>query len=353
LDRRCSADRISPFRDYIAADSRERLKVLLDGLGLWAVFNDPPDHSRRRALMAKAFTSRAVDGLAPMIEGLVDRLLDAAVERGRIDLIADFAYPLPATVIAAIVGVGAADIDRVKRWSDGLATFVGSAIAVPDRYDRAVEAMREFAAYVNDLVDDRRNAPKNDLISDLLAVEDRGARLTPDEIVQTCVLATFAGHETTTNLIGNGMLALLRNPDQLERLHSDLTRIETAVEEFMRYDGPAQAVTRIAREPIAMHGFEIARGDRIFIVLNAADRDPRQFSEPDRLDVSRADNRHVAFGHGAHFCLGAPLARLEGQVAFRRLLTRFRALEPIAEPEWHENFVLRGVKRLDLRFRPA
>jgi cytochrome P450 len=355
LDRRLSADRITPFRDHLAARERASLGDLLGMLGLWAVFNDPPQHTRRRALLNKAFTPRAVAALRPAIAALVGGLVDAIAGRPRFDLIADFAYPLPATVIAGMIGVPASDLDRFKRWSDDIALFVGSALATPNKRERALSGMREMADYFRAMVAQHRARPREDILSGLIAAEEEGKRLSEDEIVASCILLLFAGHETTTNLIGNGMLALLRHPRELALLRAQPERTPDAVEEMLRYDGPTQAMTRIALEDIDIEGARgerrrIGRGDRLFLMLNAANRDGEVFAEPDRFSVTRSDNRHVAFGYGPHFCLGAPLARLEGEIGIRALVTRLPDLA-LAEsaPLWSDSFVLRGVKALALR----
>jgi len=354
LDRRLSADRITPFERHLSQDSRAEIADLLRGLGLWAVFNDPPKHTRLRGLMNRAFTSSAVEGLRPAVEALVDRLIAGVAGRGRMDLIADFAYPLPAAVIAALLGVPHTALEQVKLWSDDLAAFVGSALATPDKRQRAQAAIKEMSGYFHSLVAERRAEPRDDLLSALTAAEERGDVLSEEELIATCVLLLFAGHETTTNLIGNGLLALLRNPVQRHALAADPTLVGGAVEELLRYDGPAQALTRVATEDLEMGGRRIARGHRVFVNLSAANRDPAQFAQPDELDVRRADNRHLAFGHGIHFCIGAPLARLEAQIAFPRLLRRLPALSLDTDaPPWNDSYVLRGVKALPLSFSPV
>jgi cytochrome P450 len=353
LDRRLSADRIGALAAGLAPDTRAALQELLGGLGRWAVFTDPPDHTRLRGLMNRAFTSRAVEGLAPVIHAIVDGLLDRAVPRGRMDVIADFAYPLPAAVIGHMLGVPVSDLGLIKQWSDELATFVGTALTTPDRRDRAQRGLVELSAYFRGLVREHRARPRDDVMSALIAAEERGDVLSEDELVATCVLLMFAGHETTTNLIGNGLLALLKHPGELEALQRGQRDPVAAVEELLRYDGPAQAVTRIATAEVEIEGRTIPRGARVVLVLNAANRDDRQFADPDRLDLARRDNRHVAFGHGIHFCLGAPLARLEAQIGLPRLLARVTELRLATDAlAWSDALVLRGVRALPLAFEP-
>jgi cytochrome P450 len=245
---------------------------------------------------------------------------------GRMDVIRDFAYPLPITVIAEMIGVPREDREAFKIWSDELAKFIGSAFATPDKYERGARAITAMADYFRRMIPARRAHPREDIMSALVAAWERDDPRGEDELVASCILLLFAGHETTTNLIGNGVLALLRHPGQARALrdHADLTG--SAVEEILRYDGPTPAMVRVAVEAIGLEGHTIRRGDRVFTMINAANRDPRQFAEPDRLDLARANNRHIAFGYGIHFCLGAALARLEGRVALEETLQRF--------PEW-------------------
>ena len=351
LDRRFSADRITPFAKHLSADSHAAIADLLQGLGDWAVFTDPPKHTRLRGVMNTAFTSRAIESREPVIQNLVDRLLDAIVPVGRTDLIADFAYPLPAAVIAGMLGASADDLDRIKRWSDDLAAFVGSALATPDKRTRAQVAMVDMSTYFRALVTARRAEPREDMMSALLAGEGRADGLTEDELVATCVLLLFAGHETTTNLIGNGLVALLRHPSQLAALAAEPLLAGSAVEELLRYDGPTQAVTRIAVEDVELRGRQIRRGARVFLNLSAANRDPEQFADPEDLDVRRPDNRHIAFGHAIHFCVGAPLARLEARLAIPAVLRRLPELRLDTDAlRWSDSYVLRGVAALPLSF---
>jgi cytochrome P450 len=354
LDRAMSADRVRPFFDVLPGEEQRRLADLGRYLTLWAVFKDAPDHTRLRGLMNRAFTPRAVEALRPNIERIVDDLLDAIVERGNADLIADFAYPLPASVIMDMLGVPRSDLGVMKVWSDDIALFVGIARATPDKYAKAQAGTREMAAYFRRLVAERRKAPREDMISALIAAEEAEARLTEDEIVASCILLLFAGHETTANLIGNGVLAFLRHPAELAKLRARPALAESAVEECLRYDGPSGALARVVAVDHEMGGRLLKAGERVYAWMNAANRDPRRFSNPDRFDIARPDNRHLTFGHGAHFCLGAPLARLEAQIAFPRLFERLQGLELTTDKfEWMDSLILRGVKKLPVRFAPV
>jgi cytochrome P450 len=350
-DPRLSADRITPFLEHQAPAARAGLETLGRQVGRWAVFTDPPTHTRLRSLINRAFTSRAVERVRPRVEAIVAELLAAVEARGGMDVIREFAYPLPVAVIAELLGVPPGDREPLKRWSDELAVFVGSAREAPDKYARAGQGAGEMSEYFRDLIARRRAEPRDDVVSGLVAAEERGAVLTEDELVATCVLLLFAGHETTTNLIGNAVLALLRQPAALEAWRRDPSLTPTAVEELLRYDGPGPAMVRVTREDLELHGVTVRRGERLFLMINAANRDPRQFVDPDRLDLRRGDNRHLAFGHGPHFCVGAPLARLEAQVALPALIGRLPGLELATDRlEWLDSLIFRGVAALPVRF---
>ncbi|MDX1711548.1 MAG: cytochrome P450 [Rhodovibrionaceae bacterium] len=357
-DRRLSSDRISPFFDHLPEAERRRLEPLRDHLARWLVFMDPPGHTRLRALMNKAFTPRAVARLRGSVGEIVDDLLDAAEDKGHWDVIDDLGYPLPATVIADLLGVPRRDVGHLKRWSDDLGAFVLTSRLDEGRHDRAAAAVGEMENYFADLVRHRRAARRDDLVSGLVAAEEAGDFLSVEELVAACVLLLFAGHETTTHLIGNGLLALIQNPVQMAALRArldDEAAVRNAVEEMLRFDGPVLSVTRNVVEDIETGGQHLRADERLFFLLAAAGRDPASFPDPHSFDIARAEApRHVNFAHGIHFCLGAPLARLEGEVAFPRLLRRFREIA-LAEPghEWSDSLVIRGLTRLPVETRPS
>ena len=310
---------------------------------------DPPEHTRLRNLVSKAFTLPVIEGMRPHIQEIVDGLLDAVQERDEFDLIRDLAYPLPVIVIAEMLGVPPEDREDFKRWSDDLAATLGGPFVGPDMFERARKSGQEMADYFRAVIAERREEPRDDLLSGLIAAEERGEVLSEEELLATCMLLMAAGNETTTNLIGNGMVALLRNPDQLQKLRNDPSLVESAVEEFLRYDGPIQGTARVATEEIEVGGRKVEEGQLVFTLLGAADRDPAQFSNPEELDITRQDNRHIAFGYGVHFCIGSPLARVEGQIAFQTLLRRWPNLTLATEEvEWGPTFILRGPKSLPL-----
>jgi cytochrome P450 len=350
-DARLSADRITPFANALKQPERRDAAALIDMLTRWAVFIDPPDHTRIRRLLNAGFTPRAIDRLAPGIGQVVDRLLDGVAGKGRMDLIGDFAYPLPATVIAILIGAPARDIDLFKRWSDDMAAFVGSAVTRPQRRETAAVAAREMAAYFRDLVAERRARPGGGIIDELIAARDGGGALTEDELVATSVLLLFAGHETTTHLIANGMLALIDHPHEMDLLRAQPELMPQAVEEMLRYDGPVMALTRVAREDLEIAGSRIPAGDLLFLMVNSANRDPAAFDDPDTFKSERDAAAHLAFGLGPHYCLGAPLARLEARIAMTELLRRLGRIEAVeSKPEWLDTLVLRGMRRFPIAF---
>ncbi len=313
------------------------------------LFQDPPDHTRLRALVSRAFTPRVVEGLRPRIQQVVDEIIDRALDARSMEVIGDLAYPLPVTVISEMLGVPAGDQESIKGWSADIARSL-DAIGLqvdPDIVERGRVARRAIGDYFRQLLPERRRQPRNDLLSLLIAAEEQGDKLSEGELLSTCILLYIAGHETTVNLIGNGLLALLRHGDQLRRLREEPALAASAVEELLRYDGPVQRTARFTTVDVEIGGRAIDKGAMVVTVIGAANRDPAQFPDPDRLDLGRVDNRHIAFGFGIHFCLGAPLARLEGQVALGTLARRLPALALATDTlEWRESQVLRGLKAL-------
>ena len=322
-------------------------------IGLSMLDRDPPDHTRLRGLVSKAFTPRVVEGLRPRVQEIVDGLIARAERAGGMDLIEEFAYPIPVNVICEMLGVPVEDHERFKGWSLDLARGLDSIMLPPDSEvaKRSGIARQGLAEYFRALIAERRASPRGDLLSGLIAAEEAGDKLSEAELLATCVLLLVAGHETTVNLIGNGMLALLRHPDQIRRLRENPALIGSAVEELLRYDGPVQRTARTADQDVTIRGITIPKGEIVMPFIGAADRDPAQFPDPDRLDIARADNRHVAFGMGIHFCLGAPLARIEGQIAINTLVQRLPKLAlATAKPEHRQSLTLRGLVALPVRF---
>lgn len=350
LDSGMSSDRLRPFFATLPPAEAQKLAELARYLTLWMVFRDPPEHTRLRRLAAKVFHVRSIHALRPNVEGLTRWLLDSLDGKTEFDFIADFAGPLPALVIMDMLGVPREELGRLKRLSDEMALFIGSARDAPEKYERAAAATREMAAIFRELILARREAPQRDLLTELVRLDDGGDRLTEDELVATCILLLFAGHETTTHHLANGLRALLAFPRELEKLRADPSLAPAAVEELLRYDGPIGAQVRIVRQQHELHGKTLRAGERVFLLMNAANRDPRAYDDPDRLDLERNGPPHLTFGFGAHICLGFPLARLEGQIALPAVLARWRRIELAGEaPEWMDSMVLRGMKALPLR----
>jgi cytochrome P450 len=340
-----------PIAAFVAA--RFGLQIPPTGMGLSMLDRDPPDHTRLRGLVSKAFTPRVIEQLRPHIQQIVDGLLDKVEGEPGMDLIEQFAYPLPVIVICEMLGVPVADHERFKGWGLDIARGLDAILLPPDSpvAQRSMQARHALAAYFRELIAERRTAPRDDMLSGLIAAEEAGDKLTEDELLATCVLLLVAGHETTVNLIGNGSLALLRHPDQRKRLQEDPGLITTAVEELLRFDGPVQRTARIPSEDVTFGGKTIGKGEMVMPFIGAADRDPAQFSDPDRLDIGRTDNRHIAFGWGIHFCIGAPLARVEGQIAINTLLRRKPKLALATDkPEHRQSLTLRGLSHLPVAF---
>ncbi len=348
-DRRWSSD----FRNAEQPGFEPDLEIL--GESRPFLFLDPPDHTRLRGLVSRAFTPRVVEGLRSRIQELVNDLLDRVAADGRMDVIGDVAYPLPVTVISEMLGVPPDDHETFKGWSQELARSLDpEPNPSADVLGRIKKALDSFDDYFRGLIDERRRVPKEDLLSSLIEAEEKGDRLTEAELLATCRLLLVAGHETTVNLIGNGLLALLRHPDQLRMLKDDLSLAPSAVEEVLRYDPPVQLTGRIALEDIEVAGVTVPRGHNVILLLGAANRDPDQFARPEQFDITRNDDSHLAFGFGIHFCVGSPLARLEGQIALATLARRFNAMELQTEaPDYKENIVLRGLRSLPVAFSAA
>ena len=320
-------------------------RILVKTIPLSLLDMDPPEHTRVRALVSKAFTPRAVGRLQGRIREITDRLLDEVAGRRRFDVIAALGYPLPITVIAEMLGVRAEDMGAFEGWSNTLALTVdpmlgGKQVAAIKR------AAEQVYAYFEGVIAERRREPRDDLVTALMMAEETGERLTHEEMLSVMLLILVAGNETTRNLIGNAVLALLRNPAQLERLRENRGLLDPAVDELLRYDSPVQVDGRAAREDVEIGGKRIRAGDVVISVLGAANRDPEAFDDPESLDVGRRGNSHLSFGRGVHYCLGGPLAIMEARLALTGLLDRYSSLRLAVEPDYREGVALRGVERL-------
>jgi cytochrome P450 len=349
-DPRFSARRSEAMFDRMPPDIREATRPLQRAFKLWLLMMDPPDHTRLRALVQKAFAPSLVAALRPRVQALVDAALDDVQAAGRMDLIRDLAQPIPAVVIAQLLGVDPADHLRFKQWSDDLALMELG----PAGFLQAQASMLAMMEYLRAVIDERRRAPRADLLSQLLAAEEAGRFLDEDELLANCALILFAGHETTTNLIGNGILELLRHPDQLALLRDDPSLAEPAIEELLRFHGPIQRVRRTVLEPVVLGEQPLAAGDPVWLMVGAANRDPAVFAEPERLDLRRRPTRHLTFGLGPHFCVGAALGRLEGAVAIPTIVRRLPELRGELDAiVWRKDLSFRGITGLPLAFNPS
>jgi len=354
-------DVVHVLRHYSAG--RTPTPQQLDAMGLMAVspiaqvmvkqmlFMDAPAHTRLRSLAASAFSPARVAALKSHVSEIVERLIDRVAANGRMELIADFAAPLPAIVTAEMLGVPVEDHEQLKDWSADFAEMLGNFQHNPDRVARVAKSVAEMTAYFYGRMDELRRNPRPGLVHSLMTAEIQGERLTGEEVVANSIVTMVGGQETTTNLIGNGLLTLLRHPLEMRRLMDDPSMIPAAVEELLRYESPSQHTARLAPEDTELGGQRIAKRQAVIVVMGAANRDPEQFPDPDRLDLGRKENRHLAFGWAAHFCFGAALARIEAQTAFEALFRRLPNLQLEPGPlEWRENLGLRGLKALPVKF---
>ena len=315
------------------------------------LFMDAPAHTRLRGLASQAFAPHRVELLRAHIQEITDDLLEAVLPGGSMDVIAALAEPLPCIVMAEMLGVPVEDHPQLKAWSQDFAEMLGNFQYNPDRAPRILKSVNEMIRYFSSAISEQRARPRSGLVSALVNAEVQGDRLSEEEVVANCILTMVGGQETTTNLIGNGVLSLLRNPDQLQRLRDDLSLVPSAVEELLRYESPSQHTARLAPEDLELGGRPIRKRQAVIAVMGAANRDPERFPDPDRLDITRRDNRHVAFGWGPHFCFGAALARIEGQTAFETMLRRMPKLALGPDPlVWRANLGLRGLTRLQVSF---
>jgi len=348
-----SAER-TPTPEQLAEMGLASLNPIAEIMVKQMLFLDPPAHARLRGLASQAFTPQRVEVLRSHIREITDRLLDKVQAQGRMDVIADLAEPLPCSVTAEMLGVPVDDYLQLKAWYQDLAEMLGNFQHNAERAPRILASVLEMAAYFRSAMREQRLDPRDGLVSSLMNAEIQGDRLSEEEVIANCIVTMVGGQETTTNLIGNGVLALLRNPDQLETLRCNFSLIPSAVEELLRYESPSQHTARLAPEDTVLGGRWIRKRQAVIAVMAAGNRDPERFPDPDRLDITRTDNRHLAFGWAAHFCFGAALARIEGQVAFELMLRRlpYLAIEPGALV-WRNNLGLRGLEALPVTFKNA
>ena len=346
-DPKLSARYTGQFFLSIPADRLAEFAELARMLGLWMLFFDAPEHTRLRKLMNKGFSPAVAEALRPQIEVLVDQMLEPLRHASRVDILQGIAHPLPVRVIAEMHGVPKTMHSQFVQWSDAIATFMGNPHRTVQQTQSAQQAVMALTEYFRGAVAERRRQKGSDLISLLIDIEEDGEVLTEEELYAQCVMLLFAGHETTRNLIGNGMYTLLQHPEDMSELRENPELIRTAVEELLRYESPVQYTSRVVKEEMEVCGVRLRQGDGILFMFGAANRDPQQFADPDRLNIKRLNNAHLAFGAGAHFCIGNQLARLEGQIAILKMVQQFPRMRLTAErPEWTHNFSFRGLKTL-------
>src|SRR5437763_469992 len=348
---RFSANR-TPTPEQFAAMGLAELSPLAQLMTKQMLFMDAPDHTRLRSLASMAFTPARVEALRAHIREILDTLIEPLLQAGAMDVINDLAAPLPAIVTAEMLGVPISDCDQLKGWSADFAEVLGNFQHNPDRASRTLKCVEEMTEYFREAIKRTRAEPREGLINSFLDAEIDGDRLTEEEIIANCIVTMVGGQETTTNLIGNGVLSLLRNPDQLQKLREDVSLVPSAVEELLRYESPSQQTARICPEDTELGGKLIRKGQAVIAVMAAGNRDPERFADPDQLDITRSDNRHLAFGWASHFCFGAALARIEGQLIFEAIASRtanlaLAANRPIVSPE---NLGLRGLTELHITF---
>jgi cytochrome P450 len=356
-DPRFSASRLRPIYNRLPPALQEKYALLFRSLGLWALLLDPPEHTQIRKLIMEAFQPRLIYALRPKVEEVIAELLSPVLAAGQIQVIRDLAYPLPAIIIAEMLGVPKSDQDRLKRWSDVIAGFFGAQQMTPEVIERTQNAIAELNGYFGAIVAARRQRPADalpdDIMNSLLQAEVEGERLTDEQILATCGMLIFGGHETTTYLIANGMLAFATHPDQRALLLEKPALLENAVEECLRYDAPVQRTTRASTAEVEIGGVTIPAGQRIYIMLGAANRDPLHYESPDTFDITRANIKHASFGYGLHFCVGATLGRLEAQVAIQTMLTRMPNLRLVAVSEYKDNHAFHAPEEVTLAFDPT
>jgi hypothetical protein len=341
----------TPTPEQLTALGLSRLVPIAQVLVRQMLFLDGPAHARIRGLAAKAFTPRRVERLRSHIQDITDRLLDAVQGKGHMDVIVDLADPLPAIVTAELLGVPTSDWQQLTTWSTDFAEALGNFQHNPDHASQVLQSLEEMGSYYRAAIREHEAHPRDDLISSLLSAEVDGDRLSEEEAIANSIMLMTGGQETTTNLIGNGLLSLLRNPEQLELLRADPLLIPIAIEELLRYESPIQYTSRLAPEDVQMGGKTIRKRQAVIAIMAAANRDPERFPDPDRLDIRRQDNRHLAFAWAAHFCFGAPLARLEAHVAFETVLRRMPDLSLEPDPvSWRANLGFRGLTALPVTF---
>jgi cytochrome P450 len=343
-DVRLLADTITPyFQTRLSAEEREKYALAYEVLNSWPVFVDPPKHTQLRKIFSRSFTPKTVQTMRGIVQTFVTELLDGWRDKREVDLINDFGYLMPANVIATIIGAPREDLDRFHAWSWELNELLHGGVGSPQRMDRAQQSIVEFKAYLEGLYQERLKQPRDDMMSWLMEVQRNDSALTPNDVIYSCMLILNAGHETTQIMIGNTVAALLQE-GQWERLRDQPQLVKTAIEECLRFNGPMKGTMRAAAQDMQIGGVDVKQGDRVMLLMAAANRDPEQFTDPNRLDIARNPNPHLAFGHGIHFCLGAPLARLEVEIGLTEMVRRYPGIELAAPVRYEPRILSRAIE---------
>lgn len=343
-DVRLLADTITPyFQTRLSAEEREKYALTYEVLNSWPVFVDPPKHTQLRKIFSRSFTPKTVQTMRGIVQTFVTELLDGWRDKREVDLINDFGYLMPANVIATIIGAPREDLDRFHAWSWELNELLHGGVGSPQRMDRAQQSIVEFKAYLEGQYQERLKQPRDDMMSWLMEVQRNDSALTPNDVIYSCMLILNAGHETTQIMIGNTVAALLQE-GQWERLRDQPQLVKTAIEECLRFNGPMKGTMRAAAQDMQIGGVDVKQGDRVMLLMAAANRDPEQFTDPNRLDIARNPNPHLAFGHGIHFCLGAPLARLEVEIGLTEMVRRYPGIELAAPVRYEPRILSRAIE---------
>jgi hypothetical protein len=349
-DVRLPASRLKPVYGRLPQALQEKYAPLFHFLGVWTLLLDPPEHTKLRKLISAAFAPKLINALRPKVQERVDELIAAVAGKGQINVIADLAYPLPAIIIADMLGLPPEDRDKCKEWSDIMAGFFGAPQMTPEIIERTQQGILAMNAYFKALLDQRRIEPKEDMITSLLQAEVEGEKLSEDEVLATCEMLIFGGHETTMHLIANAMIAFMQNPDQTKLLLQQPELIENAIEEALRYDAPVQRITRASLAEVEVGGQVIPAGQRVFLMLGAANHDPLQYESPEKFDITRKNIKHMSFGYGIHFCIGSTLGRMEAQIAVGAMLQRLPNLRLVEEVVYQDNHSFHAPEEVKLAF---
>ena len=346
-----TVDRLNTFYSKLASDEAQLLEEIVKYLNLWAAFRNPPDHTRMRKIMMVAFTRKSITEMQPKIAAITDAILSKLKNINEIDLVNHYASPIPALTIMHLLGVPIDMLGEFKSWSDDMSRFIGGARNDKHKYEKASRGCRKMVSFFREIIKERRKKPSEGFLMDLINATVEDDKFSDDELIATCMLILFAGHETTTNLISNGILTLIKNPLELKKLLKNPNLIDSTIEEIMRFDGPTNSLVRNVERDHKLHDKELKKGDRVFAMVSSANRDENIFTEPDMFKIDRSPNRHLTFGYGPHLCIGATLAREEGRIAINNFFKRYPKTKLKSENsyQWIDAMVPRGLKTLDVR----